>query len=1121
MSFVHLHVHSEYSLLDGVPKIKDIVDKAKEYGMPAVALTDHGALFGIVEFYKYAIQNGIKPIIGIELYLAPNTRFEKGGGLSGSNYHILLLAQNYKGYKNLLKLSSLSYLEGFYYKPRIDFELLEKYSEGLLFLTGCLKSHIPYLILSGKKEEVEKVLKKYIDIFGKDNVYLELMDVDLKENIEINKTLLEFSKTYDLKPVATNDVHFIDRNDYELHEILLAIQTNKTLKDKVRLKFETQEVYFKKKEEMEQRFSYIKEAIKNTLEVAERCNVVLETDSKLYLPKFDIPQGFKSSYEYLKYLSTKGLFERFKREVPLRYKERLLYELETIGKMGYEGYFLIIKDIVDTAKRNGIKVGPGRGSSVSSLVLYSLGVTNIDPLKYGLYFERFLNPERVSPPDVDIDFEDERRDEIIKHVRKKYGESCVSQIITFGRMKAKAAIRDVARVMGLPYAEADEIAKLVNYNTLEETYEFNPFFKSLIDSKEIYKKLFEYAKRIEGHARHASVHAGGIVIAPSDLTEFVPLYKHPDGTVCTQYEMESLESVGLIKMDFLGLKTLTVIRKVEEMIKRETPDFSIEKIPLNDKKTYELLQKGETIGVFQLESQGMREILRKAKPEKFEDLIAIIALYRPGPLGSVNINEFVARRHGAAPITYPHPLLENVLKETHGLILYQEQVMKIASEIAGFSMGKADILRRAMGKKEKEKMLAEEKDFIEGAKKKGVPEDVARDIFEVIKPFAGYGFNKAHAASYALISYETAFLKAHYPLFFMCVNLSSEMGKSEELAKFVNEAKRMGIEILKPDINESEREFKIVSDNKILFGLGGIKNVGDAAIAAIIKAREKGRFKSFEDFIYRTSSKSCNKKVIEALIYSGAFDNVEADRKKLLSKMEKNEVKIKVSLFENINLQDKVESEMLINEKLQMEKKAFGFYFSTHPLTPYLPFIKFMDITNSSDLIYLEEVREINLCGFPSDIKIMKGKNGAEYFQVEFEDFYGTFRVNIFGEVLEKFKNSFNQEKVYYIKGLYSPLNSSKKGTLKAIEIIEMDRIIKNRFKKMVIVINTDEIEKEDIKKLKEIILKYKGDKELWFEIKEKGRIYIYRAKGFYVNFDYRLFDEIKEIIGEEGVILR
>ncbi|MEO0245770.1 MAG: DNA polymerase III subunit alpha, partial [candidate division WOR-3 bacterium] len=922
MSFVHLHVHSEYSLLDGVPKIKDIVDKAKEYGMPAVALTDHGALFGAIEFYKYAIQNGIKPIIGIELYMAPNSRFEKGGGISGSNYHILLLAQNSKGYKNLLKLSSLAYIEGFYYKPRIDFELLEKYSDGLILLTGCLKSHIPSLIISGKKEEAEKILKKYIEIFGKENVYLELMDVDLKENIEVNKVLLEFSKNYDLKLVATNDVHFLDKKDYELHEILLAIQTNKTLKDKVRLKFETQEVYFKRKEEMEERFSYLKEAIKNTLEIAERCNLVIEIDSKLYLPKFDIPQGFKSGYEYLKYLSTKGLEEKFKKEVPLKYKERLSYELEIIGKMGYEGYFLIIKDIVDTAKRNGIKVGPGRGSSVSSLVLYALSVTNIDPLKYGLYFERFLNPERISPPDVDIDFEDERRDEIIKYVRKKYGENCVSQIITFGRMKAKAAIRDVARVMGLPYSEADEIAKLVDYNTLEETYEFNPAFKSLIDSKEIYKKLFEYAKRIEGHARHASVHAGGIVIAPSDLTEFVPLYKHPDDTVCTQYEMEALESVGLIKMDFLGLKTLTVIRKVEDMIKMKTPDFSIEKIPLNDKKTYELLQKGETIGVFQLESQGMREILRKAKPEKFEDLIAIIALYRPGPLGSVNINEFVARKHGVIPITYPHPLLENVLKETYGLILYQEQVMKIASEIAGFSMGKADILRRAMGKKEKEKMLAEEKDFIEGAKKKGVPEDVARDIFEVIKPFAGYGFNKAHAASYALISYQTAFLKAHYPLLFMCVNLSSEMGKSEELAKFVNEAKRMGIEILKPDINESEKEFKIVSDNKILFGLGGIKNVGDAAISAIIKAREKGKFKSFEDFIYRTSSKSCNKKVIEALIYSGAFDSLEPDRKKLLSKIEREEGKIKVSLFEDSDSQYKMESEIKATEKLEMEKKA-------------------------------------------------------------------------------------------------------------------------------------------------------------------------------------------------------
>ncbi len=1120
MSFVHLHVHSEYSLLDGVPKINEIVEKAKEYGMPACALTDHGALFGVIEFYKYALLNGIKPIIGIEMYISKGSRFEKAGGISGSNYHILLLAQNYKGYKNLLKLSTLSYLEGFYYKPRIDMEILRKYSEGLIILTGCLKSHIPSLIISGKKEEAERVLREYIDIFGKENVYLELMDVDLKENIEVNNTLLEFSKKYDLKCVATNDVHFLNKEDHELHEILLAVQTNKTLKDKERFKFETREVYFKRKEEMEERFSHVPDAIKNTLEVAEKCNVVLELGKKLHLPKFEIPSNFSSNYEYLKYLAESGLQKKFSKEIPLKYKERLHYELEIIKKLSFEGYFLIIKDIVDFAKSKGIKVGPGRGSSVSSLVLYSLDVTNVDPIKYGLYFERFLNPERISPPDVDVDFEDKRRDEVIEYVREKYGENSVSQIITFGRMNARQALKDVARVMGLSFQEADEISKLVNFPSLEETYNENPLFRNLIESKNIYKKIFEYAKKIEGHARHASVHASGVVIAPTDLTEFVPLYKEPGGVVCTQYDMESLEMIGLIKMDFLGLKTLSIICQVEEMVKKENPDFSIEKIPLNDKKTFALLQKGETIGVFQLESVGMREILKRMKPEKFEDLIVTLSLYRPGPLGSLNVNEFIVRKHGQVPVTYPHPLLENVLKETYGLILYQEQVMKIASEIAGFSMGKADILRRAMGKKEIEKMLEQEKDFIEGAKKKGVPPEVAKDIFETIKPFAGYGFNKAHSASYALISYQTAYLKAHYPLFFMCATLSNEMKNSDKLSKFVNEAKRMGIEILPPDINESEEEFKIVGENKILFGLGGIKNVGEAAIKAIIEARKKGKFKSFDDFLLRVSSKSCNKKVIEALIYSGAFDKISPDRKKLLLKIEEGDIKVSASLFESSPVLEK-SGEISIDEKLEMEKKAFGFYFSESPISPYLHFFKFLKIINSSELSDIEEEKEVSLCGFPKELKILKNKEGKEYIQIEFEELLGTFKVIVTSELVEKLKNNFSKNKVYYIKGIYSPSNSLKTKIIRANEIIDMEKLIKNKFKKLLIRVNTDEIKNEDIKKLKEILLKYKGDKEVWFEIEEEGKIYIYRAKNFYVNFEHKFFEELKEIVGEEKIILR
>lgn len=1123
MSFVHLHVHSEYSLLDGASRIKNLVEKAKEYNMPALAVTDHGALFGVIEFYKYATANGIKPIIGIELYMAPRSRFEKAGGISGSNYHILLLARNYKGYKNLLKLSSLSYIEGFYYRPRIDMELIEKYSEGLIFLTGCLKGHIPSLILSGKIDEAEKALKTYVDIFGKDNVYLELMDIDLKENVEVNRVLVEFSKKYDLPCVATNDVHFIEKDDYTLHEILLAIQTNKTLQDKVRLKFETQEVYFKNAEEMKERFSHMPDAIKNTLEIAEKCNTSLELDSKLHLPKFEIPEGFDSNYSYLRELAQKGLRERTGKEPSTRYKDRLNYELEIIKKMGYEGYFLIVKDIVDFARKKDIMVGPGRGSSVSSLVLYSLGVTSIDPLKYGLYFERFLNPERISPPDVDIDFEDERRDEVISYVRKKYGENSVSQIITFGRMMARGAIRDVARVMGMPYSEGDKIAKLVNFPSLEETYNENPVFKSLIDSKEVYTRLFKYAKKIEGHARHSSVHAGGVVIAPGDLMEFVPLYRQTDGTVCTQYEMKSLESVGLLKMDFLGLRTLTVIHKTQKMVRDGNPEFNIAEIPFNDRKTHDLLKRAETTGVFQLESTGMRDILKKMKPEKFEDLIAILSLYRPGPLGSISINEFISRRHGVSPVTYPHPLLKDVLKETYGVILYQEQVMRIAAEIAGFSMGKADILRRAMGKKEKQKMLEQERDFIEGAKKKNIPEEVAKDIFETIKPFASYGFNKAHSTSYALISYQTAYLKAHYPVYFMCANLSSEMNNSDKLAKFVNESKRMEIEVLPPDINLSEEEFKIVDENKILFGLGGVKNVGKSAIDNIIKARKQGEFKSFEDFSYRVSSKSCNKKVIEALIYSGAFDKIEPDRKKLISKVEtsRKDITLQSSLFDKSTAQEKKVEEFTLNEKLEMEKKAFGFYLSAHPLTPYAHFLEFMNISNSSDLIYFDNTREITLCGFPVKAKVFKDKMQREYMQIEFEDFYGIFKVMVFNDLMEKIKKNFSSDKIYYIKGVYSPLNSSRAGSVKASEVVPLERIIKNRFKRVIIKVNTSEVQENLIKELKNLLLKQKGNMEVWFEVKEEGKVYVYRAKNLYVKLDYYLFEELRNLLGEGRVILK
>lgn len=1115
--FVHLHLHTEYSLLDGIIPIDKLLDKCVVEKMPACAITDHGALFGVIEFYKKAKERGIKPIIGAELYIA-KSRKEKvvSGGYDPYN-HITLIAKNLKGYKNLMKLSSIGYLEGFYYKPRIDREVLKDNSEGLFFLTGCIKGELPQLILQGKIKEAEDLLKIYMEIFGKENCIIELMDLNMEENIIVNKVLYEFAKKYDLLYIATNDVHYLDKEDYEFHEAILALQTGKTLKDKERFRFKTKEVYFKSEKEMKQIFSYDERAVLNTRKVEEMVDIDLKLNENFYLPKIEIPHQFDSNFEYLKYLSYKGLEEIFKGDIKKKYIERLEKELSIIQKLNFEGYFLIIKDIVDFAKREGIPVGPGRGSAVSSLVLYSLGVTRIDPLKYDLLFERFLNPERISPPDVDIDFGDERRDEVLSYIRKKYGERNVSQIITFGRMKARQAIRDMGRVLGYEYSFVDKLARECIEGTLEESYSENPVFKKLVDENEDYRKIYEYAKKAEGLARHASVHAAGVVVAPSEITDYVPLYMDSKGTICSQYEMNSLEAVGLLKIDILGLRTLTVIEDTCKLLKDKGIEIDPYNLPLDDKKTFEILSKGKTQGVFQLESRGMRELLKRLKPDEFKDLIAILSLYRPGPIEAGATEEYVRRKKGLVPLSYPHEKLEKILKETFGLIVYQEQVMLIAHELAGFSFAKADILRKAMGKK-KEELMSESimREFVSGMVERGIPEDMAKDIVLKIHSFAKYAFNKSHSTGYALLSYITAYLKANYKTEFYASVLNSEINKIEKVSYFVQTAKRDGIEILPVCILNSDKFFKVQGENKLRYGLLGIKNVGVNACEHIIELRRQKPFTSFEDFVRRASSKKVTKKVIEALIKAGAFDIFDPDREKLMNIFENKLVKKSVpSLF--TNKVEEIQEEKDVIRVMEWEKEVLNLYFKNHPLEPYSEFAEILSTHSSIDIQEEEEIelRNVRMCGVLSKVESKINNDGKRnYYILHLEDFEGSFQVVIFDELKNKIEKYLDKLAPFYVEG------DVVKGSSKifAREIMPLKEAISKKLKGILIKLNLKELDEEKIKRLKEIVNKFKGKFDLYLSLDTGEKRRIYKSMVFKVSFKEEFFDEINELFGENRI---
>ncbi len=1046
--FVHLHLHTEYSLLDGAIRIDELIEQTKMFGMPAVAITDHGNLFGAVNFFKKAQKAGIKPIIGCEVYVAPQSRFDKTkinkdpSMPEEASFHLTLLVKNEEGYKNLTRLVTRSYLEGFYYKPRIDMELLSQYYKGLIVLSGCLKGEIPYNIIYEKRQKAEDIAKKFKDIFG-NNFFLEIQSNNIPEQERVNRGLLEISKKFDIPVVATNDCHYLRKSDARAHEILLCIQTGKTIKDEKRLKFQSDDFYFKSPQEMYRAFSELHEALKNTLLIAERCNFKLKL-GEYKLPKFNVPEGYTPE-EYLKEIAIKGLQERFQGLPPDDYMKRLEMELNVITEMGFASYFLIVWDFINYARKRNIPVGPGRGSAAGSLVAYALKITDIDPIKYGLLFERFLNPERVSLPDIDVDFCKDRREEVIQYVSEKYGRDRVAHIITFGTMAARAVVRDVGRALNIPYSEVDKIAKMIPFAcaSLEQALKLETALKELYSKDKTVKELIDIALRLEGLVRHSSQHAAGVVISPEPLEDLMPLYKNPgEDAVITQFDMKALEDIGLLKFDFLGLKTLTVIDCTVKYASLHGKDLVLENIPLDDLETYRILSSGNTTGVFQLESRGMRELLKRIEPQRFEDLIALVALYRPGPLGSGMVEDFIKRKKGLIPVKYELPELEEILDETYGAILYQEQVMKIANKIAGFTMAQADVLRKAMGKKITELMTGLKEEFIQGAVKNNVSYEVAESLFNIMAAFGEYGFNKSHSAAYAYLAYITAYLKTHYPLEFFAANLSNEMEDTNKIVKFINECKAWGIEIKGPDINESDRAFTITGSS-IRFGLEAVKGVGGSALESIFKERKKGKFTSMSDFLRRVDTKKVNKKVIESLIKAGAFDSLYPSfspnkaraiaMHELLSYKGESAGKLFFS-------QEKIE-EWDNNTLLSEEKASLGFYLTGHPMKPLRHFLNKMNVLCISDIFdtveeeFIEdrESQEVKIAGIVEEVKTKLKEKGVTGY-ITIEDETGRLEVVIYPELFNKYREILTERSSILLKGIVFKSPDSTKFLARDIE---------------------------------------------------------------------------------------
>jgi len=1111
--------------------------------MPAIAITDHGNMFGAIEFYDQAMKIGVKPIIGCETYIAPDSRFEKSAhGIQEASFHLILLAKDEIGYKNLMKLVTAGYLEGFYYRPRIDKDILAEHSKGLVCLSACLKGEIPHLIQIDRMDQAKNVCVQFRDMFDKGDFYLELQDNKIPEQSKVNRELIKLSKELNISLVATNDIHYLTRDNARAHEALLCIQTQTTLDDPNRMRFQTDEFYLKPPEEMIEAFSETPEAIKNTIEITEKCN--LELDFKTtYLPHYKVPEG-KTREKYLKELCEEGLKRRYK-TIDNTIRKRAEDELRTITKSGYISYFLIAWDFVSYAKKIGIPVGPGRGSAAGSVISYALGITDIDPLKYDLLFERFLNPERVSLPDIDIDFCYERRGEVINYVTSKYSKDNVAQIITFGTMMAKGVIRDVGRVMAMPYADVDKIAKLVPNDlniTIKQALEVEPELKELYKNNPQITQLLDTSMALEGLTRHASTHAAGVVISENKLIDHIPLFR-PGEQITTGYPMNSLEKIGLLKMDFLGLRTLTVISETLKILKRtQEKEIDIDKIPLDDQKTFDLFRKAESIGIFQLESTGMRDLLRKLKPEKFEDLIAVLALFRPGPIGSGMVDDFIARKNKTIDIRYDHPSLEPILKDTYGIIVYQEQIMRIVSNIAGLSLAKADNLRRAISKKTPEVMVGARKEFIEGCGKNHIDSRIADKIFNQIEYFAGYGFNKSHSAAYAMISYRTAHLKANYPVEFMTALLTSEKDNTDKLVVYIDEAARMGIKILPPDVNECFAKFTIVPEG-IRFGLAAVKNVGQGAIDSIIDARKQngGYFKSLYDFCERIDSRLVNRKVIESLIKCGAFDSFKLHRSQLMSILDqamevaggiqKDRLKGQLSFFDTFEDQKAFKGtfqgvpniqEWPENQLLSYEKQMLGFYITKHPLARYERLLRNYTTCSTMELMNFQDGDEIFLGGIINKVKFtMTKKTGEKMAIIKLEDLKGIVEVLVFPRTFQNVGGLIRSDAIIFIKGRISLREQEPK--LIADDITPLDEVKKKFTKSVSINIVSAGLEKDTLDTVKGILSHYRGAIPVFLSIvtPDEKRIDIQASDDFRVQPNDNLIKDLEELLGEGTVSLR
>ncbi len=1029
--FVHLHVHTQYSLLDGAADIGLLLQKAKQLDMPALAITDHGVMYGCLKFYQQALKIGIKPILGCELYVAPRSLNDRVAKVDDNPYHIVLLAENNVGYQNLMNLVSIAHLKGFYYKPRVDLETLTQYSQGLIGMTACMSGQIPRLLLENRFTEAKELVFSYKKIFGPENFFLEIQYQQLADQRNLNRNLAELATETGTPLVATNDVHYLNREDAQVHDVLLCIQTGKTVNETNRMKFPTSEFYFKNQQEMAELFPEYPEALNNTIKIAERCNLRLDL-GKIHMPQYAIPNGTTPEV-YLEQLCREAVSTK---EIPWdeEREKRLQYELSVINQMGFPGYFLIVRDFVHYAKENRIMVGPGRGSAAGSLVAYLLGITNLDPMEHGLLFERFLNPERISMPDIDIDFCFERRGEVISYVRNHYGEDRVAQIITFGTMAARAAIRDVGRVLGISYGEVDRVAKMIPHEigiSIKEAIANSPGLKELVDSNPKIAQMIAIASKIEGFPRHASTHAAGVVISGEPLTNYLPLSRSNEDEVVTQFPMEDIEALGLLKMDFLGLRTLTVLRDTKILIEEHRKEsVEIDRIPLDNNLTYQDLADGHTLGVFQLESGGIRRLLMRLRPERISDLTALVALYRPGPLGSGMVEDFIKGRHGQKQLSYLHPLLEPILKETYGVILYQEQVMKIASELGGFTLGEADLVRRAMGKKKPEVLAAMREQFIQGAVEKGVSKETASAIFDLMEYFSGYGFNKSHSAAYALVAYQTAYFKANYPQEYMAALLTSVMGNTDKIALYIEECRRMGITILPPDVNKSFPFFSPEGE-AIRFGLLSIKNVGIGAIEKIIQERRNGNYLSLEDFCRRVSHQLVNKRVLESLIKSGSCDFPGTNRRQMLVELDdilertnkRNVSKNQLSLIEMADMvPDKRDTSELLpeypaQELLLMEKEYLGVYLSGHPLDEWREKFGQNGIIPIADLEEEPDGKEVLLGGVVTQWRVINTKAGAQMAGCRLEDLTGSIEVIVFPKLYSIIKEGYLPDRVTVIKG--------------------------------------------------------------------------------------------------------